>query len=305
MLEKIPSQDAGRYMNFSGISRYSTGTGLCYVYNAVMKRTKAEKPFITLYLRDINGDVIPGYVFDLQSPLMAGGEVTNVIGKIVKLDWEENYLPNVGLTIIVTRASVMLDAGPQDYARFRGTIEDLDSKRQDLEEYFMRGFAIKAAFPMFLGSWSSGEYCQGRVGGLLEHYWRMSQMLKSLEGLSPEERKQTAATFLLYIFVHSNYVRAHDKGQDDIQLVTSLTDKVSSLAKQMGVGAGSLEVVHMFFGYEPKDIYVRTVAAVSDMVRRFDKEFCLYHTIPLTQEGNAGYGTIRRYQVEGQVDVQV
>lgn len=124
-------------------------------------------------------------------------------------------------------------------------------------------------------------------------------MLKAVTHLSGEEKRRLIATFLVYTFVHSNYVRLAEAGQADIAAVATLTESVNKLNAKLALGPGILEVVHMFFGYAPKDIYVKTISSFSDHVNALDKEFALYKTIPLTQEGDAGYGKIRRYSIEG------
>lgn len=298
MLERVETKTSGRFMNFNAITRYSNGTGLCYVYNTVMRATKAGKPFITLYLRDVKGNSIPGYVFDLKSPLVAGGEAAKVMDKIVQVDWQENYLRGIGLTLILDSVSIVESATADDYAMFRGVIEGLGGKLEELKQYFYKQLNMTVALPVVIETVSSADYSSGMQGGLLEHYWKMASMLSGLHGLTDKERYKLSCSFLLYILVHSNYIRAQEQGMDNIELVTSLTEKVSNLSRKLEVGAGALELVHMFFGYEPKDIYVRTVANISDTVQRIEKEFALYHTIPLEQEGNAGYGKIRRYQLE-------
>lgn len=298
MLERVETKTSGRFMNFNAITRYSNGTGLCYVYNTVMRATKAGKPFITLYLRDVKGNSIPGYVFDLKSPLVAGGEAAKVMDKIVQVDWQENYLRGIGLTLILDSVSIVESATADDYAMFRGVIEGLGGKLEELKQYFYKQLNMTVALPVVIETVSSADYSSGMQGGLLEHYWKMASMLSGLHGLTDKEKYKLSCSFLLYILVHSNYIRAQEQGMDNIELVTSLTEKVSNLSRKLEVGAGALELVHMFFGYEPKDIYVRTVANISDTVQRIEKEFALYHTIPLEQEGNAGYGKIRRYQLE-------
>lgn len=298
MLERVPEKATGKYMNFSSIKRFDSGTGMCYVYNVVMKSTKAGKPFITLYLRDAVGNTIPGYVFDLASPLMAGGEANEVAGKIVNIDWQENYLSGVGLTLILDKVQIVTDAVANDYALFQGTVQDIAKKKQDIIDYLSLALGMSLTLPMSVDTYASPEFSGGRQGGLLEHFWKMSLSLRSLRGLTDEEARRVAGIFALYILAYSNYLAACDRGDDSIVLTSALTKRVSSLAETLRLGPAALEVVHMFFGYQPKDIYVRTVSTVSDSIHRIEKEFTLYHTIPLDQEGDAGYGKIRRYVVE-------
>lgn len=299
MLERVTENTTGKFMDFNSIKRFDSGSGLCYVYNVVLKATKAGKPFITLYLRDAAGNTIPGYVFDLASPLLAGGEAKEVTGKIVNIDWQENYLSGVGLTLILDKVQIITDASTADYALFQGAIQDLQKKKQDVVSYLSKQVGVNMTLPVSVDTYASPEFAGGRQGGLLEHFWKMSLMLNDLQGLSTEERRRVTGIFALYILAYSNYLAACDRGDDSIVLASALTKRVSSLAETLRLGPAALEVVHMFFGYQPKDIYVRTVSTVSDSIHKIEKEFTLYHTIPLEQEGDAGYGKIRRYVVEG------
>ena len=298
MLKPVQSQQNSKYVEFNKISRYSSGEGICFVYNAVMKRTQAGKPFITLHLRDINGATVPGYVFDLQSPLFAGGEVTKVKNNLVLIEWDENYLQQVGLTLILRKVSVVTSPAVDIIERFRGGVPEVNLKMEKLQNFFREVLGMNTTLPLSVKNASYAEYSQGKVGGLCEHYYRMLSFVRSSDYLRPEEYKQLTATFLLYILVHSNYISAKESGRDSIELVSSLTQKVSSISSVLDMGSGCTELIHMFFGYTPKDVYVRAISQISKTVKQVDDEFALYHTIPLTQEGNAGYGTIRRYRIE-------
>lgn len=297
MLEKVPEKNNVGFMNFSSVSRYDTGTGMCYVYNVLLKQTKQGKPFITLYLRDIMGNSVPGYIFDLASPLFAGKEAVQVQNKIVQIDWQENYLKGVGLTFILDKVCIVSNASDADYAKFQGTVENLQQKKTEIIDYVSKNLRVAITLPMSIETYSSPDYAQGRQGGLLEHYWKMSKMLNGLS-FSVEEQRRLAGTFAIFVLAHSSYIAAKDNDSDEISLTVALTKRITSLSEGLKLGPAALEVVHMFFGYHPKDIYVRTVSSISDTVLRVDKEFSLYHTIPLSQEGDAGYGKIRRYQIE-------
>lgn len=299
MLQRVDTQTSKlHYMDFSAIQRYSNGTGLCFVYNVALKSTKAGKPFITLYLRDTQGRTIPGYIFDLKNPLLSGADATKVIGSIVQITWQENYLNKVGLTVIIDKCEVATDVGPEEYARFTGAVADLQEKITAIQDMFVKVLGVRAYLPKVVEVQAIPEYAGGRVGGLADFYYRIGKQLAAQAyNYSEEDYKQLIATFLLYILAHSNYITARNDASDDIRLVTSLTDKVSKMSSTLGLSEGALELIHMFFGYTPKDIYVRTVVAVADMVKRVEDEFALYKTIPLTQEGNAGYGVIKRYRI--------
>lgn len=298
MLKRLDLDQTPGFMDFRSVTRYSNGVGCCYVYNVVMKNSKAGKPFVTLHLKDVNGSTAPGYIFDLASPLLAGKDARDVANRIVKVKWQENYLSGIGLTFILDDVSVVTDATPEQIAMFRGSIDNLSEKYDFLCDYLKQGLGCNINVPVLVRTYSSPDYYQGRVGGLLEHYCRMARILTETASFSEEERRQLVAAFVLYILVHSNYIRASESGMVNISLATVLTEKVSPVASALKATAGALEMVHMFFGYVPKDIYVKTIKAVADIVKRVDDEFSRYRTIPVEQEGDAGYGTIRRYIVE-------
>lgn len=301
MLEKVKQSSEVNYIDFSSIRPDSYGEGICYVYNGVIKRTKAGNPFVTLYLRDSLGNAIPGYVFDIKSNLMAGGELAKVINQVVLIRWSENYLPNIGLTVILEKVGMVTDPSPRMLETFCGGIPNVDSKRREIEDQLFEALALKVTIPHNITVYSSVDYSQGRVGGLCQHYWKMSHVLSAYTSsgeYTSEEIRRLYATFALYILVHSTYVKAHSVGKDDIDLVSSLTSTVHALSEKLCVGTAALELVNMFFGYKPRDIYVRTIVNISENVKRAEREIALYRTIPLQQEGDAGYGAIRRYVVE-------
>lgn len=298
MLEKIQPEMQTSYMRFASIKRFATGKGRCFVYNVVLKRTKAGKPFVTMFLRDVEGVSIPGYVFDLKSPLLAGEEAKKAIGHIVEITWTENYLDRVGLTLILEDVAIVHSVPIAEQELFCGSVEKLEEKLNFLKSLVVKELGYTVTFPVTLRTYSSPDYVQGRVGGLLEYYYRIASILDLQHFVSKVERRQLIATFVVYTFVHFSYTKACDECNDDINLVTSLTEWVKEIDKQLKLGVAALEVVQMFFGYTPKDIYVRTVSEVANLVKRMDSEFAIYHTIPLRQEGNAGYGVIRRYQIE-------
>lgn len=298
MLEKITQATLGEFVNFSAIAKDSHGAGKCFVYNAVAKHTKAGKPFVTLYLRDVRGNTVPGYIFDLKSPLLAGAEMNKVINSIVEIEWQENYLRNLGLTLILDKVSVVIAPTAEELAKFTGQIENNQGKRAEIERFLADVLKFRVNIPLTVSTYAGLDYAQGKVGGLCEHYWRMCKILGTFSYLSSEEFRNLVATYTLYIVVHQSYTVAKDTGGDSIDLVVALTSKVTSLAKSLKLSSGALELVNMFFGYTPKDIYVKTIVGIANMVQQTEKEFALYQTIPVQQEGNAGYGTIRRYFVE-------
>lgn len=299
MLEPVRSGESSRkYLRFSSIKEYDYGEGLCFVYNAVFKNTKAGKPFVTLYLRDIDGNTVPGYIFDLDDPILMGRDGKEVIGKIVLVDWRENYLKQIGMTVVIKSVSILTNPTQEQRELFYGKVIDGDAKCDEINQFFIKTLSVSFTFPVRMKTLAVPEYAHGSVGGLTDHYYKMYRYIKQMDDMAPKQYANLVATFALYIFAHTGYTVAVSEGRDDISLVTSLTKRVETYSSALKVSEGALELVQMFFGYEPKDIYVRTISAIDGLIRRVDKEFEMYASIPLGYEGDAGYGTIRRYKVE-------
>lgn len=300
-LERIPANPKpegleGNYLVFKEIHPDSSSIGICFVRGGEHRFTKADKPFIKLYLQDTTGAVIPGYIFDVDNFQAAGLELTRVINNVVQVNYKENYLAKVGLSVIIDKLELIAKPPAAMLDLYVGTMKEAKEKYNMLLAGLNQKLNMKVAIPFDICHASHMDYSQGKIGGLAIHYW---DMFLSLETYAPKfsEDEQLAlwGTFLLYIFTHSNFLKSQSKGEDDITLVTALTSHLQSYKTQLRVGEGVLELVHIFFGYAPKDIFVRLVVQVSEELVRADKEINLYRTLPITREGNAGYGTIRRY----------
>ena len=107
MLQKVSSGSDKRILCFRNIHPDSTGEGICFVRGGQHKFTKADKPFVVLYLQDSDKTVIPGYIFDLQNFQQSGAELTKVTRHIVRIKYRENYLPRYGMTVILDKVEIV------------------------------------------------------------------------------------------------------------------------------------------------------------------------------------------------------
>ncbi len=291
--EQLPLLDVQRIHPDSSFECYA------YVRGGRHKFTKAGKPFITLYLQDLNGVVIPGYVFDVQDFKAAGLELTKVVHSIVRVEALENYLPRYGMSVIVEDISIVVKPSTEMTATFLGTVGETSVLLNQLMSRIAERVGVKVNLPYEICTSSYMDFYQGRVGGQCKHYLNMLSTLDVWAGdMTKEEARQLYVMFVLYVFVHNNYMSAVEEGNDDIALVNTLTTSVSRYMQALKAGAGAIEVIHLFFGYEPKDLFVRMVHQASKMNLRAMQELSTYRALPLSREGDAGYGTIKRYASE-------
>ena len=298
MLERVVANTPKEYslLHFRNIAPDSVGEGICYVRGGTHKFTRMDKPFIVLYLQDVDGLILPGYIFNVEHFKEAGLELTKAIHSLVKVEYQENYHPRYGMSIIITKISLVEHPDASLFSLFVKTAEEAKQAYNNLQQSLVEVLGVKVSIPYTICTESYMDYSQGEIGGLAIHYWDMFNILKTYASkFSKEDQKQLWGTFVLYFYTHSNFICAEANGEADIQLVTKLTTIISTVKTKLNMGEGALEVVHIFFGYQPKDIFVRIVDQVSKSLIRNGKEINMYSTLPLTREGDAGYGVIRRY----------
>ena len=282
---------------FRNIQPNSSGVGLCYVRDGQHKISRTERPFIVLYLQDPDGAVIPGYIFDVSDFKQSGLDLTQVIHNIVEVHYEENYIPKYGLSVRLTRVGLVTNPTAVLLSTFVGSTKSADEDMRAIVLGIQSKIGVMFSFPYTLVTTRHIDYEGGQYGGLAKHYLRVLKQLEALEDAFTEpQRRELYITFALYIFSHINYLAASQKDEADITLLSQLMSMTETYAKKLKMGAQVHEVVATFFGCEPKSIYVRLVCQLSESVMRSCKEINLWKTLPLSREGNAGYGTIKRYK---------
>lgn len=302
MLERVTTpqrSDGGGgvpLLDVSHIHPDSTFECIAYVRGGQHKFTKAGKPFITLYLQDVNGVVIPGYLFNPDDFKRAGLELTKVIHSMVCITATENYLPRMGMSVILEAVAIVTSPTLEMTTTFVGKVDGIQTVYNTLLDGIAGKLGIKINLPYNICTTSYMEYYQGKVGGQCLHYLNTFKILEVwAQDMSSEEQHQLFVAFVLYVFVHNNYRAAAENGDDDIRLVTTLSASVSNYMERLQAGGGTSEVIHLFFGYKPKDIFVRAVHQAAQMNIRMMDELFAYRALPLSREGDAGYGTIKRY----------
>lgn len=296
MLERADTSRPRNSLVFRNITTDAAGTGICYVTGGQTRVSRINKPFVVLYLQDVEGAVIPGYIFEVDNFKASGLDLTKITHSLVQVTYQENYSPRYGLSIILKDVQWIQNPPMDLLTAYVGQVDNTAQLFQRLSAAVDKKLGMSVTLPFTITNIYHPDYNQGRAGGVLKHYWDVFHMLQAIEGdFSPEQQVQLYSTFILYIFAHSNYLTAESKEEADINLITRLTASVSKYIEKLQMGKGALEIVHIFFGYEPKDIYVRLITYAASSVRRMNAEVNMWKTLPDSREGNAGYGTIKRY----------
>lgn len=300
VLEKVTNTSSAldvQYANFSFIDLNAIGEGICFVQEVQNKITKYGKPFIVLYLQDINDIVMPGYIWDVSDYVKAGLDMARVKRQVIKIKFRENYIPKFGMSITVDDVKLVEKPTKEMLERFLGGVPNAYDKLKELASMLTEELKINITLPNNICSISHVDYEQGKIGGLIIHYLNMYRHIKVYsDSLPVQERMHLWGVFLIFIYVHSNYTLASSNDEVDVNLINELTNAVAAYVKKLGVNNGIYEVVQMHFGYKPKDMFVRLVQDINESISKFNKEYYTYRTLPITREGDAGYGTIKKYQ---------
>lgn len=288
--EKYPAMD------FSKIKKFTSGKGICFVRGGKFSRTRTDKPYVTFYVADINGVVIPAYLFEIGDLYNSGKDFTSVVGNLVVIDWNENYYNKVGLTLSLDKIYIIDKVPSNIVSAFCGTSDNIAEHIKFIEDRFLQVTGKPMKMPFMFETLKHIDYDNGKVGGLVTHYFQLYKMIDALQPtFTEEEFKLLYNSLMIYSFVHLHYLVAESEDNVDITFISALTDKVNSVIKKVDTTSGIIEAVHSFFGYTPKDIYIKLIDDLSKSIIKINKEVSVYRALPRGQEGNAGYGQIKRY----------
>lgn len=282
-------------LNIAELRMGSFGHSIAYVFDGKNKTAKNSAPYFLLYLKDINGTIIPGFVFNVIDYIKEGKTLTSIKGKMIVFDFYCDSWSNNGLSLQLTSLSLVESPDPTLISKFIGTLPDVDKYLKELTDTLIEESGIEIKLPELTLKRSYMDFCDGRVGGLIYHYLMMLQQLKTYKMIYTErEYKDIMETFIVFLSCHLDYLS--NECEADIALLTRMTAKIKNLSDRLNATSTVEEIVQYFNGYTPKDIAVRTVLHHFESVQKVTKELYLNRTLPLTVCGDAGYGTIKKYK---------
>ena len=282
-------------LNISDLSIGSFGHSIAYVYDGKNKTAKNSAPYFLLYLKDINGTIIPGFVFNVIDHIKEGRNLTAIKGKLVTFEYYCDSWSDNGISLQLTSLALVQSPDYTLISKFIGNLPNVDELLQELTDTLIEESGIAIQLPAFSLKKSYIDFCDGRVCCLVYHYLMMLQQLKTYKIIySESEYKNIMETFIVFLSCHLDYLS--NDCEADIALLMRMTEKIKTLSDRLNATSTVEEIVQYFNGYVPKDIAVRTVIHHFESVQKITKELYLNRTLPLTVCGDAGYGIIKRYK---------
>ena len=296
-LESSSSEGDVSYIQFNSIGRYASGTGLMFVHDGLVKRSRAsDKPFVRLKVSDCNGDTCTAFAFNVGDAVECGEQLNRIKGHIIQAYWEENFLDTMGLTLRISKI-FRVEETPQMLSLFVGSMHGVMDALSEFKQSLSSKVGMSVAMPAGLADTSYPDICDGKVGGLVYFYQSVFESLVALDPLlRPEERATLYKTFTLYIFAHSAYMQAKDGGTDNILFLSALNNRVATLSSKLELSKSAAEIATSFFGYSPKDVFIRTILRCADSVYTAHKEFSIWRTLPAMQPVHTKDGELMRYE---------
>ena len=291
----IKRLDNDIYLNISKLKIGNFGSAVAYVYDGKSKTAKNDSPYFLLYLKDINGVTIPGFVFNIIDHIKDGRTLTNIKGKFITFEYYCDSWGSNGISLQLTALNLVQSPDTSLISTFIGSLPDVDKYLKDLTNTLSKEYGNPIQLPEISLKMSYIDFCDGRVGGLVYQYIIMLYQLQTYKLIySDSEYKDLIETFIVFISCHLDYLE--NGCEADIALLSRMTTKIKILTERLSATSTREEIVQYFNGYKPRDIAVRTVLHHFESVQKTIKEVYLNRTLPLTVTGDAGYGVIKRYK---------
>lgn len=204
---------------------------ICYLHHVKEGRTEGTNSgFFRLYLKDINGNVIIGRMFNVASYEEKGLVILALKGKPVKVHFRVDAY-NGSLNLIVN--SIEYYDGMFEYASFIGKYEGTNRSYDFALNAFKKLTNQNAELPITYKTVSLRSIYEGRVGAytfILEKVLLNIIALKEIPGIN---MKQMAEIFYVVQDVYYQYL----KRVEDLELVP-LAEKLKFVNKISTTGTG-------------------------------------------------------------------
>lgn len=185
---------------------------VCYVTGNRAGTTVYNKGFFTFFVKDVNGNVYPAYVWEPKDFLQDGAVVSQLKNVCVLLSFTAQIyngswsLHLEGSTIRICTPEVIREYGLKiDLAKFRGTVPC--QGKEELEEVYRQYTESELPDVFFRSSFQT--ICQGRVGGYARLVAAAFHSMKATyEGLQGFNFDGLSETFVIVIQAYAAYLRA-------------------------------------------------------------------------------------------------
>lgn len=289
--------DKGNNVGLLDISSLNTkpyGEAIAYVIGGKYKTAVNGQPFYILYLKDCNGESITGFKFNVADYIKDGLSLTKIKNKFVKISYYDNCSEGFTRSLVIETLYLITNQSEIDADKFIGTTPGNLAMCDEILETLTGIFKKKVALSKITMMVRHYDYCGGKSGGVIyHHYLTLKHLLTYKDILEEAEFKELIHAFAVFLSLHLDYVTI---GEDfDPSYVSSQLKFEKKMESTFNYQCKAEEFIYYFSGVVPRDYYVRTVTSAFETVKKTLAELHINRITPITQTGDAGYGTIKRY----------
>lgn len=238
---------------------------VCYVTGNRAGTTVYNKGFFTFFVKDVNGNVYPAYVWEPKDFLQDGAVVSQLKNVCVLMSFTAQIyngswsLHLEGSTIRICTPEVIREYGLKiDLAKFRGTVPC--QEKEELEEVYRQYTESELPDVFFRSSFQT--ICQGRVGGYARLVVAAFHSMKATyEGLQGFNFDGLSETFVIVIQAYAAYLRA----AENVTTAGRLADVVIGIRqtyRESQVVEQAIETLFALIGTDkPRHLFAHIIVA--------------------------------------------
>lgn len=155
------------YLDYANLNVNTQIDKVCYVLDVSSSVSKLDTPYYILFVRDVNGVVMPCMIFNIDDFIGVGFKLNYLKGKYIRLNCRvREYGPRLSLNFV---GYSVLNTSEELTKAFQKKIENVDSYLDDLNSIFKH--VIGKELPNYFKISAFSSVHNGYSGGYVKFCW--------------------------------------------------------------------------------------------------------------------------------------
>lgn len=252
---------------------------VAYLYDLDIGTDRLEKGFFRMFLKDINGNIILGRMFNLnQDDERVFLEAKTLKGRAIDMYFRVDLFNG---TLNLNISSFKLYDGLVDYSLFIGSISNVEKSYEFVTRLFNQFGIDNPKLPPAYKTDNFRELCDGKAGGYIKLLEVVSLMITSLDGIPGISREELMYTWFHVQDGYYNYLkRLRDldviSNAEKLDMLYSFKRKVSS----SDVAEYAVDTFCSLIGFsKPETVQSAILVRTIDSVKEDMRLACVYNSM--------------------------
>lgn len=170
----LVSRNSSEYLDISTVNFVSEAQTKALIVRAKLDKSVIDKPYLRFYFRDVNGKIVSGVFFELDSlPPMQGFGLASMRGKVVKIRYtaSNNFSGNISLRVLEFH-----EVGAEEAVNFVAIYKEAQ-KTFDSYTTVLKNLGITSKISPIITTTPSYGIGSGLVGGYAEFLYTVFESL--------------------------------------------------------------------------------------------------------------------------------